>query len=74
MKNLLFALAVAAFTIPTQALAVDSVITPEPGTVGLMVAGLAGIGIAAWRRNRNKEERLRAQRMAAGESQPMEKR
>jgi len=27
---------------------------PEPATVALMGAGLAGIGIAAWRRNRRK--------------------
>jgi hypothetical protein len=27
---------------------------PEPATIALMSAGLAGIGIAAWRRNRRK--------------------
>jgi hypothetical protein len=27
---------------------------PEPATVALMTAGLAGIGIVAWRRNRRK--------------------
>jgi len=54
MKTLLAAFAIAALTIPTHALASDSVITPEPGTVGLMVAGIAGMGIAAWRKNRKK--------------------
>ena len=27
---------------------------PEPATIALMGVGLAGIGIAAWRRNRRK--------------------
>ena len=27
---------------------------PEPATIALFCAGLAGIGIAAWRRNRRK--------------------
>lgn len=27
---------------------------PEPGTILLMSAGLAGLGYLAWRRNRNK--------------------
>ncbi len=54
MKQLIVVLAVAAFAIPTQALALDSVITPEPGTIGLMVGGLAGLGLVAWRKNRNK--------------------
>jgi len=54
MKTLLFAFALAALTLPSQALASDSVITPEPGTVGLMVAGMAGMGFVAWRRNRRK--------------------
>ena len=68
MKTLLAAFAIAALTIPTHALASDSVITPEPGTVGLMVAGIAGMGIAAWRKNRTKEIRLRARRGADGEN------
>ena len=29
-------------------------IVPEPGTIFLMGAGLAGLGYLAWRRNRNK--------------------
>ncbi|MGA7415631.1 MAG: PEP-CTERM sorting domain-containing protein [Bryobacteraceae bacterium] len=27
---------------------------PEPATIALMGVGLAGIGVAAWRRNRRK--------------------
>jgi hypothetical protein len=54
MKTFRFVLAMAALTSPLYAQGSDSVITPEPGTVGLMVLGLAGMGIAAWRRNRNK--------------------
>ncbi len=54
MKTFLFAVAVAAFAAPVYANGSDSVITPEPGTIGLMAAGLAGMGFAAWRRNRNK--------------------
>ena len=33
---------------------VDSIGTPEPATVLLMGAGLAGIGFFAWRRNRKR--------------------
>ena len=32
----------------------DSAAVPEPGTVLLLGAGLAGLGYAAWRRNRKK--------------------
>jgi len=32
----------------------DFAIVPEPGTIFLMGAGLAGLGYLAWRRNRNK--------------------
>lgn len=28
--------------------------TPEPGTIVLLATGLAGVGYAAWRRNRKK--------------------
>jgi hypothetical protein len=28
--------------------------TPEPNLVALMAAGMAGIGVVAWRRNRKK--------------------
>jgi len=37
--------------------AVDSglpAVTPEPSMVAVMAAGLAGIGVAAWRRNRKR--------------------
>jgi hypothetical protein len=29
-------------------------VTPEPSTIILLGAGLAGLGVAAWRRNRAK--------------------
>lgn len=32
----------------------DPVVTPEPGTIVLFATGLAGIGLAAWRRNRKR--------------------
>ena len=35
-------------------LAGDTVTTPEPATFLLLGAGLAGIGIATWRRNRKR--------------------
>jgi len=35
-------------------LAGDTVTTPEPATFMLLGAGLAGIGIATWRRNRKR--------------------
>jgi len=33
----------------------DGVVTPEPATAGLVIAGLAGFGLVLWRRNRNRE-------------------
>ena len=49
----LLALAATAFA---QAVtdAADFAVVPEPGTIFLMGAGLAGLGYLAWRRNRNK--------------------
>ncbi len=35
-------------------LAGDTATTPEPATFLLLGAGLAGIGIATWRRNRKR--------------------
>jgi hypothetical protein len=52
VKTFLFFLVLAAFA-PRFALA-DSVITPEPNTLALMVTGLAAIGFTAWRANRKK--------------------
>ncbi|MGA2715721.1 MAG: PEP-CTERM sorting domain-containing protein [Bryobacteraceae bacterium] len=52
MKISLFLLGLAAFA--PFALATDTVITPEPGTVALMATGLAGMGFAAWRAKRKK--------------------
>jgi hypothetical protein len=51
MKTSLILLGLAAFA--PFALA-DTVVTPEPGTVGLLATGLAGIGFAAWRARRKK--------------------
>ena len=51
--SFLFLLGMAAFA--QLALAQhDTVITPEPGTIVLLTVGLAGMGFAAWRRNRSK--------------------
>jgi len=36
------------------ALALDTVVTPEPGTLVLLCTGLAGVSLAAWRRNRRR--------------------
>jgi len=30
-------------------------VTPEPSMIGLVAAGLAGVGVVAWRRNRKKK-------------------
>jgi len=54
MKILLPAFTLALAASPIYALSNDSVITPEPGTVGLLLLGLTGMGIASWRRNRHK--------------------
>lgn len=32
----------------------DTAVTPEPATMALLGAGLAGVGVAAWRHNRRK--------------------
>jgi hypothetical protein len=51
--SFLFVLGLAAFA--QFALAqTDTVVTPEPGTIVLLTVGLAGMGFAAWRRNRRK--------------------
>lgn len=39
-------------TVPTDS--GGGVVTPEPSMVVLLTAGLAGIGVAAWRRNRKR--------------------
>jgi len=54
MKILSYLTLALAAALPLLADNSDSVITPEPGTVGLLVIGIAGMGIAAWRRNRNQ--------------------
>jgi hypothetical protein len=52
MKTSLLLLGLAAFA--PFALASDTVITPEPGTIALMATGLAGLGLAAWRAKHKK--------------------
>jgi hypothetical protein len=47
-------LGLAAFVPCAFAAPSDSVSTPEPGTIVMLATGLAGIGFAAWRRNRSK--------------------
>ena len=32
----------------------DGNFVPEPATIGLMAAGLAGVGFAAWRQKKNR--------------------
>lgn len=32
----------------------NSAVTPEPGTIIMLATGLAGVGFAAWRRNRKR--------------------
>jgi hypothetical protein len=50
----LFLLGLAAFAQFALAELGDTAVTPEPGTVVLLVTGLAGMGFAVWRRNRSK--------------------
>ena len=53
MKTILFCCAL--FTAPLcLAVTTDTSTTPEPATFLLLGAGLTGIGIAAWRRNRKR--------------------
>jgi len=52
MKGVLFCLGLVAAA--QFALALDTVVTPEPGTIVLLSTGLAGVGFAVWRRNRRR--------------------
>ena len=52
MKRLLVCLVAGAAFVFGQPL--DSAPTPEPATVALLGAGLAGLGVLAWRRNRKR--------------------
>jgi len=54
MKGMLLSILMTALAQAAFAQSLDSVTTPEPGTVALFSIGLAGIGFAAWRRNRHK--------------------
>ena len=53
MKATLLILTLAA-AMPVFAAPVDGVTTPEPGTFVLLSLGLAGVGVAAWKRSRKK--------------------
>ena len=52
VRVLLFALTTCALF--AAASDTSAVVTPEPGTVILLAAGLGGLGLAAWRRNRKR--------------------
>jgi threonine dehydrogenase-like Zn-dependent dehydrogenase len=54
MKMIVFCCALFAAPLCFAATTVDTSTTPEPATVLLLGAGLAGIGVAAWRRNRKR--------------------
>jgi hypothetical protein len=53
MKAALLILSLAS-AVPLFAATANSVSTPEPGTFVLLSLGLAGVGVAAWKRSRKK--------------------
>ena len=53
MKATLLILTLAA-VMPLLATPANGVSTPEPGTFVLLSLGLAGVGVAAWKRSRKK--------------------
>jgi hypothetical protein len=54
MKTIQFCCLLFTASLCFAAATVDTSTTPEPATVLLLGAGLAGIGVAAWRRNRKR--------------------
>jgi hypothetical protein len=54
MKKLLMLGVLTALSAFSQS-SVETVVTPEPTTIGLMALGLAGVGYSAWRQKRKKK-------------------
>ena len=54
MKAILLVAMLTLGAVSALAAPVDTAVTPEPGTIVLLGAGLAGIGLASWRRSRKK--------------------
>lgn len=57
MKSALYVLLSCTFTALVMGTVTDSALpapTPEPSTIVLLGAGMAGIGFMAWRKNRKK--------------------
>ena len=54
MKAILFGGIMLACALPAYCQALDTATTPEPSTLVMLSIGVAGIGLAAWRRSKKK--------------------